>query len=113
MAIWNDIEAGMAYLEQRTEDMRKDGDAAARADVEYRIAKAKAILDERSKGTPATIAKEVIYARPDVQQALLERNCSQAIHEADKESINSMKLKLRILDAQLARDWQASGERGY
>lgn len=113
MSTWSDIEAGVAYLLERTEEMREHGRQAAIADAEYRKLKALAILDERQKGTPATVCKEVIYARPDVQEALTNRNCTQAVYEADKESINTMKLKLRILDAQEARDMQAAGNRGY
>ena len=113
MATWNDIEAGIAYLKERTEEMREHGKDAAMADAAYRAIKAKAILEEKAKGTPATLCRDVIYARQDVQEALLNRNCTQAVYEADKESINTMKLKLRITDAQLARDWQAGGERGY
>ena len=113
MSTWSDIEAGIAYLEQRTEEMRESGRRYYTADAEYRAVKAKAILDERQKGTPATICRDVIYARADVAQALTERNCAQAVYEADRESINTMKLKLRIYDAQEDRDWQASGQKGY
>ena len=113
MAYWSDIEAGIEYLSQRTEEMRDHGKEAAISDAKYRAVKATAILEEKAKGTPATLCRDVIYARKDVQDALMERNCTQAVYEADKESINTMKLKLRITDAQIARDWQASGERGY
>lgn len=113
MSNWNDIETGIVYLQERTEEMRTSGRNAAVADAQYRALKATAILDEKAKGTPATLCRDVIYARKDVSDALMKRNCTQAVYEADKEAINTMKLKLRITDAQLARDWQASGERGY
>lgn len=113
MAYWSDIEAGISYLQELTESMRKSGKAAAKADAEYRSIKARAILEEKAKGTAATLCRDVIYDREDVQTALMARNCTQADYEADKEAINTMKLKLRITDAQIARDWQASGERGY
>ena len=113
MANWSDIESGVSYLLMRTEEMREHGLEAANAEAEYRKAKAIAILEEKSKGTPATLCRDVIFARQDMQEALTARNCSQAIYEADRESINAMKLKLRFLDAQLARDWQAAGQRGY
>ena len=113
MSTWSDIESGIAYLEQRTEEMRESGRRYYTADAAYRAVKARAILEERQKGTPATLCRDVIYARRDVAQALTERNCSQAVYEADRESINTMKLKLRIHDAQMSRDWQASGQRGY
>lgn len=113
MANWAEIQSGIAYLQQRTEDMRKSGHEAATADASYRATKAKAILEEKAKGTPATLCRDVIYARKDVQDALMSRNCTQAVYEADRESIQTMKLKLRIIDAQIAREWASSGERGY
>jgi len=113
MSSWRDIEDGIVYLQRRTEDMRASGQRFAIAEAEYRKLKALAILAERQKGTPATLCKEIIYAREDMQNALTERNCAQAIYEADKEAINTEKLRLRVLDAQLARDWQASEERGF
>ena len=113
MANWTDIEAGIAYLQQRTEDLRTSGTNAAVADATYRAVKAKAILEEKAKGTPATLCRDVIYDRKEVQEALMDRNCTQAVYEADREAINATKLKLRITDAQLARDWQAAGQKGY
>ena len=113
MTNWQDIENGIAVLEQRTEEMREHGEEYALADADYRKKKALAILDERQKGTPATICKDVIFARPDVQDALTRRNCSRAVYEADREAINTTKLRLKVLDAQEARDFQAAGQRGF
>lgn len=110
---WRELTDGVAALSRRTEDMRNSGMRAAEADAAYRAKKAVAILEEKAKGTPATLCRDVIYARKDVQDALMERNCTQAVYEADREAINAEKLRLRIYDAQLARDWQASGQRGY
>lgn len=110
---WREIEDGIAYLQRRTEDMRASGQRYAEAEAEYRKRKAIAILDERQAGTPATLCKDIIFARPEMIEALTERNCAQALYDADREAINTEKLRLRVLDAQLARDWQASGERGY
>lgn len=113
MSTWRDIEDGIISLQTHTEDMRASGQRFAIAEAEYRKLKALAILDEREKGTPATLCKEIIFARPDMQEALTERNCAEAIYNADRERINTEKIRLRVLDAQLARDWQAAGERGY
>ena len=110
---WHELADGVAVLQRRTEEMRAHGSEAAQADADYRRLKALAILDERAKGTPATLCRDVIYARRDVADALMRRNCAQAVYEADREAINTEKLRLRIIDAQDARDWQASGQKGY
>lgn len=113
MANWTDIEAGIAYLNERTKEFEQDVINAAEAEAEYRKQKAFAMADERAKGTPATVLRDIIFMRPEVQRVFLERARTAAIADADKEAINSMKLQLKLIDAQIARDWQASGERGY
>lgn len=113
MASWVDIEAGIAYLNERTKEFEGNVISAAEAEAEYRKQKAIAMADERAKGTPATILRDIIFARPEMQKVFLDRARASAIADADKEAINSMKLQLKLIDAQIARDWQASGERGY
>ena len=113
MSYWADIEAGIAYLDERTKEYERDILAAAQAEAEYRKTKALALKDERVKGTPATIMRDLIFARPDVQKAFLERATTSAIADADKEAINTIKKKLQLLDAQEGRDWQAAGVRGF
>lgn len=110
---YQELTAGISVLRNYTNKMRDHGREAAMADAHYRKVKALAILEERQKGTPATLCKDVIYSRPDVQEALTARNCTQAVYESDREAINTEKLHLRIIDAQDARDWQASGQKGY
>ena len=113
MSYWSDIEAGMAYLDERTQEYERDILAAANAEAEYRKAKALALAEERAKGTPATIMRDLIFIRPEIQKAFLERATTAAIADADREAINTVKKKLQLLDAQEGRDWQAAGVRGY
>ena len=113
MSNWPAIEAGIAYLEERTKEYEHDIKAAAEAEGRYREAKAKAMAEERAKGTPATIMRDLIFNRPEVQKAFMERAMASAIADADQEAINTMKKKLQLLDAQEGRDWQAAGSRGF
>ena len=113
MSYWGEIEAGISYLEERTKEYEADILKAAQAEYEYRKAKAIALKDERVKGTPATIMRDLIFARPEVQRAFMERATTAAVADADKEAINTIKKKLQLLDAQEARDWQAAGTRGF
>ena len=113
MSYWNEIEAGISYLEERTKEYEAHILASAQAEAEYRKAKALALLDERTKGTPATIMRDLIFSRPDIQRAFMERATTAAVADADKEAINTIKKKLQLLDAQEARDWQAAGTRWF
>ena len=110
--IWDGIQADLKSLSEEVSEMRRLGNEYAGADAAYRRAKALAILDERRRGTPATIARDVIYARQDVFDALVARDCADSLYEASRESINALKLRVRVNEAQLQREWSQSGQRG-
>lgn len=100
------IQEDLATLRKATAEMRERGIAYAQADAAYRAAKAKAILEEKAAGTPATIARDVIYAREDVINALLERDCAEALLDSVREGIQATKLQIRIQESQLEREWE-------
>ena len=103
--LWQDIQADLRLLARSVPELKERGIAKAKADVAYRTAKAKAILEARAEGIPATIAKEVIYARDDVQKALLERDCTEVLYDTCIEGINATKLQIRVNEAQHEREW--------
>lgn len=103
--LWNDIQADLTLLSRSVAELRIRGEAKAKADAAYRALKAKAILEARADGVPATLAKEVIYAREDLQQALLERDCTEVLWDTCIEGINATKLQIRVNESQLERDW--------
>lgn len=106
--LWQDIQADERLLARSVADLRARGEAKAKADVAYRALKAKAILEARADGIQATLAKDVIYAREDVQMALLERDCTEALYDSCIEGINATKLQIRVNEAQLEREWGQS-----
>lgn len=103
--LWGDIQADLRLLSRSVVELRQRGEARAKADAAYRSLKAKAILEARAEGIPATLAKDVIYAREDVQMALLERDCTEALYDSCIEGINATKLQVRVNEAQLEREW--------
>lgn len=103
--LWSNIQADLTLLSRSVIELKARGEAKAKADAAYRSLKAKAILEARAEGIPATLAKEVIYAREDVQLALLERDCTEALYDSCIEGINATKLQIRVNENQLERDW--------
>lgn len=59
---------------------------------------------------PVTLINQVIFGVPAVAERRLKRDIEQANYDANKEHINICKLKLRILEAQLSREWGAAGK---
>ena len=103
--LWQDIQADQRLLSRSVSELKERGIAKAKADAAYRALKAKAILEARANGTPVSIAKEVIYAREDVQKALLDRDCTEVLYDTCIEGINATKLQIRVNEAQLEREW--------
>ena len=91
--------------EQGVSEIRETGCQYARNRQAYEIAKARATLAEREKGTPATIIRDVVQGYEDVSEARMLKDCSEALYKAAQEAVNVAKLKVRIIDAQIAREW--------
>jgi hypothetical protein len=66
----------------------------------------KKILEERAKGTPVTIISDVCRGDPEVAKLRLERDIAKTVYESAQEAINGYKLQIRILDAQVEREWK-------
>lgn len=93
--------------EQGVEDMRDAGCAYAENRQAYEVAKAARTLQEREKGTPVTIIPALVQGYEDVSEARRLKDCSEALYAAAKEAVNVAKLKARIIDAQISREWSA------
>lgn len=87
------------------ETCKTSGCQYAENEAGYRKALRLAILDERQKGTPATLTSDLCRGREDIANLKRLRDCSEAIYKASQEAINVYKLRIRMLDAQITREW--------
>lgn len=105
MDLLNEITRLTEMLNTSVKKLRETGQVYAKAQMEYRVALAEKELKLNTEG----IAKTLIYdlARGDraVAKAKYEEICAEAIYKANMEAINSIKLQIRILDNQYAREW--------
>lgn len=94
-------------LTQALGDLGKQGRAHAEAEKNYRIALAQKILIERDKGVPVTIINDI--CRGDEKIALLkfERDAAEVNYTVALEAIQAFKLDIRMLDAQIQREWKS------
>lgn len=89
-------------------ELKKRGQKYAEAEKAYRIALARRILDEREKGTPVTIISDICRGSAQIAGLRFERDCAEVVYKSAMESINSMKLQIRLMDSQLDREWGAA-----
>ena len=89
--------------------LSKSGTEKAEAERKYKICLRQEALKLRAeKNMPVTLINQIIYGVPEVARLRFDRDVKEAVYQANLESINSTKLKLRILENQLNREWGQS-----
>lgn len=110
MDLYEQILKLMAELTASIRKLRDNGAKLADAERDYKITLRKEALKLRAGEMPVTLINNIIYGVPEVAEKRFKRDVEQANYDANKEHINVTKLKLRILEAQLSREWGAAGK---
>ena len=105
LQLYNELDQKTRMLDAAVRELRARGTALAAAERDYRIAKAVAILEEREKGTPATITADIVKGRKDIAKLCFERDCADVVYRSALEAINAIKLTIRVLENQISREW--------
>lgn len=106
MDFYEQIQTYIAQLDISVKQLRKSGTDLAEAEQKYKISLRQEALKLRAeKGMPVTLINQIIYGVPEVAKLRFDRDVKEAVYQANLESINSTKLKLRILENQLDREW--------
>jgi hypothetical protein len=96
-------------LTQSIKLLRKNGNEFAKAEKEYQVAKAQTVLKMKDAGASITEIGLSIKGQPEVAELLFKRDVARVMYEANQEHINTVKLQLRLLDNQIAREWSQNG----
>lgn len=111
MDLYEEIQRLMLELTASIKKLRANGVKLAEAERDYKITLRQEALKLRAgENMPVTLINQVIFGVPAVAERRLKRDIEQANYDANKEHINICKLKLRILEAQLSREWGAAGK---
>ena len=92
-------------LDASVRQLRKSGQAKAQTERDYKILLREEALKLRDSGMAIGMIDKTIYGIPSVAQARFQRDIADTVYQANLESINSIKLQLRLLDAQMGREW--------
>ncbi|MBU5627735.1 hypothetical protein KQI82_12525 [Oscillibacter sp. MSJ-2] len=92
-------------LDAAIKEVGKRGQTYAQTERSYRVALAKKTMEEREKGTPVTIISDICRGDREIAKLRFERDCAEVVYKSAMEAINSYKLQIRILDAQVQREW--------
>ena len=105
MDLYSEIQQLMAELTESIKRLRTNGTKLAEAERDYKITLRQEALKLRADDMPVTLINQIIYGVSDVATKRFNRDVAQAVYEANKEHINTVKLKPRILGGQLSREW--------
>lgn len=104
----NELSRRIKTLETTVNQLGHFGREHANAESEYRMKLAELILINRDAGMPVTIIGDVCRGNHEIAKLKLARDIAETNREVCLESINAQKLAIRILEAQLQREWGSS-----
>ena len=107
MDIWTDIQRRLDLLDVSLREIGKRGADYANAEAEYRSALSEKILELRSDGMPVTITSDVARGTPKIAKLRLDRDCKEALYKASLEAVQVYKLQIKVLEAQMNREYNS------
>lgn len=103
--MWEEIEKKSKHLDDAIKQLATNGIDLANKEKEYKIALNQKALELRADDMPVTLINQVIYGYDDIALLRLARDTAQVKYNANLEYINTIKLQIRILENQLAREY--------
>lgn len=111
MDLINDIQMLMEELTISIKKLRYTGQSLAEAERDYKITLRQEALKLRvEKDMPVTLINQIIFGVPEVADKRFKRDIAETMYNTNQEHINATKLKLRLLESQINREWGASGK---
>lgn len=105
--LWSNIQERLDWLDDAVKSIRFRGRDYAEAESKYRSALAKEILRLRDEeGYPVTLVPDLARGNPEVAQLKVERDCAESLYKSALEAINVNKLRIKVLEAQVDREWR-------
>lgn len=107
--LFQQIEHLQKKLDISVSSLRKTGQDMAEKERIYRMTYTAEVLKLRDQGMPVTLISNVAPGLKPVADAKYDYIVAEAMYSANQDAINSYKLQLRLLDAQLGREWSQAG----
>lgn len=105
MDLIDELQQKSNQLDIALRSFHKNRIALAEAERKYKEAVSKKALELRDEGMAITLIDKVIYGLPTISTLRFERDCAEAVYEATEQAINVFKLQMRLIEAQISREW--------
>lgn len=103
--LYFELQAKTEELDKAIKELRESGKALAEKERSYKVTLAKACLILKAQNLAVGLIDKVCYGEDDVAEARFERDVAEVMYKACQEEINSLKLQIRLIESQLAREY--------
>ena len=108
MDLVNELERLNEQLRNSLKQLRSTGTDYAKAYTDYRVALAQELVRLKDEGYAISLAGDIARGKPSIARLKFEEISKEAIYKANQESINVLKLQIRILENQLEREYNSN-----
>ena len=105
MDLINELNNLINKLDISVKSLRKTGSEYAKAYTDYRVALAKELMILKEEGYAITLAGDIARGKPEIARLKFKEISSEAIYKANQESINALKLQIKIIQGQINKEW--------
>ena len=105
MDLLNELNEKCRCLDSKVSDLKEKGRNYAKAQKDYKVKLSQESMKLKDSKMPVTLIDKVCYGLEEVAELREKRDCAEVLYKATLESINILKLQIRILQAQIEREW--------
>lgn len=109
MELYEELESLTRQLEVSIKSLRKTGGEYAKAERDYKVLLRQECLRLRDEGMAIGMIDKTCYGIPSVAEARFRRDVAESVYRANQEAINSIKLRMRLIESQIQREWSVAG----
>lgn len=107
MDLYNQLAQLISQLNTSIKTLRKSGADYAQADMEYKIALREELLKLEAEGRPVTNLQYIARGQKEVATKKYHQIATEAVYKANLEAIQSIKLQIKVLQAQIDKEYGA------
>lgn len=109
MDLYNELSTKCNLLDNSIKMLKSTGRDYAKAYTDYRIALAKELLILKNEGYAISLAGDIARGKPEIAHLKFEEISKEAIYKANMESINVLKLEIKIIQEQINKEYSNIG----
>lgn len=106
--MFQEIQSEQKKLDVAIRSLRKTGSGYAEAEKQYKMVLRKEALKLRDEGMAIGMIDKTVYGIPSVAEARFARDVAEAVYKANMESINAIKVTIKVLMNQYDKEWGAT-----